>query len=103
MVFCFRTSFSRFRTYFSALSRFVPSPVPDFGCPGPSRKARKTKYWDACFLNPFFLQQAADSNSKKGFKKPASQQKFGPSCLDTALVKALMSEVIQKLKKFHDR
>ena len=28
--------FSCFRTSFSALSRFVPRPVPDFGCPGPS-------------------------------------------------------------------
>ena len=55
------------------------------------------------FKSPFFLQQAADSNSKKGLKKRASQQKFGPSSLDTALVKALMSEVIQKLKKSHDR
>ena len=28
---------SCFRTFFSALSRFVPRPVPDFHCPGPSR------------------------------------------------------------------
>ena len=37
VLFCFRTSFSCFRASFSALSRFVPHPVPDFGCPGPSR------------------------------------------------------------------
>merc|ERR1712051_203432 len=34
---CFRASFFCFRTSFSALSRFVPRPVPVFGCPGPSR------------------------------------------------------------------
>ena len=33
-----------------------------------------------------FLQQAADSNSKKGLKKRASYQTFGPSCFDRASV-----------------
>ena len=37
VLFCFRASFFCFRTSFSALSRFVPRPVPVFGCPGPSR------------------------------------------------------------------
>ena len=35
--FSFYNIFSCFRTSFSAVSRFVPRPVPDFGCPGPSR------------------------------------------------------------------
>ena len=33
----------------------------------------------------FFLQQAADKNSKKGFKNGASQQMFGPSYFVRAL------------------
>ena len=33
----------------------------------------------------FFLQQAADSNSKKGFKNQASQQTFSLPCFDRAL------------------
>ena len=41
IVFCFRISFFCFRTSFSALSRFVPYPVPVFGYPGPSR----SKFW----------------------------------------------------------
>ena len=33
-----------------------------------------------------FLHQGADSNSNEGFKKRASQQTFGPSCFDRALL-----------------
>ena len=35
--FLFQIIFFLFRTSFSAVSRFVLRPVPDFGCPGPSR------------------------------------------------------------------
>ena len=37
------------------------------------------------------MQQTADSNPKKGFKKRASQQTFGPSYFDRALVNTYLS------------